>query len=157
MTMGEFSSRLSLLQAFRNHAKTLQNSKITVDALSNCIDFYVQFGSTIAEKLSAGRALLQKEISEVILLASWKDVNIDALKQSARKSHTALFKIVRKYRLRLSEPVQPLVETGLSLETLNKSAHVNKLHRIEQSVPIMEGAKLADISSRHKDLRDYKT
>lgn len=147
MTMGEFSSRLSLLQAFRNHAKTLQNSKITVDALSNCIDFYVQFGSTIAEKLSAGRALLQKEISEVILLASWKDVNIDALKQSARKSHTALFKIVRKYRLLLSEPVQPLVETGLSLETLNKSAHVNKLHRIEQSVPIMEGAKLADISS----------
>ena len=50
-------------------------------------------------------------------MASWKDVNIDALKQSARRSHNNLYKIVRKYRAILSTPVQPIIEQGISEST----------------------------------------
>ena len=60
---------------------------------------------------------IRKDINEVILLASWKDVNIDALKQSARRSHNNLYKIVRKYRAILSTPVQPIIEQGISEST----------------------------------------
>lgn len=38
------------------------------------------------------------EVKEIIKLASWKDVNVVALKLSAQRSHRQLHKIVRKYR-----------------------------------------------------------
>lgn len=114
VSYGEFTFRLNLLKAFKNHGLQLDKSHPIVNALGNFIKFYIQFEPIIQEDMAAKRDKLQKEIDEVILLASWKDINIDALKQSARKSHNSLYKIVRKYRDVLSTPVQPIIEQGLS-------------------------------------------
>ncbi|KAI5949267.1 hypothetical protein KGF57_004866 [Candida theae] len=114
VSFGEFKFRLSLLKAFKNHGLQLHYTHPITTALDSFIKFYSQFGSIIEEELTSKRSKLQKDIDEVILLASWKDVNIDALKQSARKSHNSLYKIVRKYRDVLSSPVQPIIEQGLS-------------------------------------------
>ncbi|SCU87127.1 LAFA_0E04896g1_1 [Lachancea sp. 'fantastica'] len=115
---GEFSGRLALLNAFANHAKFLmgRESNLT-QALFNILSFYGQFSATIAEAIKDGRKKLEKDVSDVILLASWKDVNIDALKQSSHRSHNNLYKLVRKYRTLLSQDVFPLIEKGLEGHT----------------------------------------
>ncbi|CEP63233.1 AAA family ATPase midasin LALA0_S07e05490g [Lachancea lanzarotensis] len=115
---GEFSGRLALLRAFANHAKFSmgQDSNVT-QALFNLITFFDQFSATIAEAIKEGRKKLEKEVSDVILLASWKDVNIDALKQSSHRSHNSLYKLVRKYRTLLSQNVFSVIESGLQGST----------------------------------------
>lgn len=118
-TYGEYVPRLNLVKAFGAHVKTIAPDSDVYHGLKNLASFFEQFVPTIASAVDEKRKTLEKDINEVILLASWKDVNIDALKQSARKSHQALYKIVRKYRAVLSLPVSPLIEGGL-----HESAHV---------------------------------
>lgn len=116
-TYGEFATRLQLIEAFKHHASTLEGGETTANALQNFAKFYEQYLPHIDEAISQSKKSLEKDINEVILLASWKDVNIDALKQSSKKSHNSLFKIVRKYRALLSTPISPLIQAGLSSES----------------------------------------
>ncbi|KAL6945303.1 hypothetical protein ACO0QE_002753 [Hanseniaspora vineae] len=122
-TYGEFAARLSLVQAFLNNVK--MDSSIGTDvehALKNSISFFKQFLPIIEEHVAIGRKNLEKEIKEVILLASWKDVNVEALKQSSRKSHNNLYKLVRKYRDLLGTDVSILIDGGLTSDVKNSSA-----------------------------------
>lgn len=117
--IGEFSSRLRLLNAFARHLDLeCADSRIS-HAVHNAIAFYRQFEPIVTDTILAGRKTVQKEIKEVILLASWKDVNVEALKQSSRRSHSSLFKHIRKYRTLVSEHVQAIISSGLpaSLKT----------------------------------------
>lgn len=114
-TLGEFKFRLKLIDAFRLHVKKIEfGSQETFNAMTNFMQFYSQFTSIIDAKLEAEKKVLEKDINEIILLASWKDVNIDALKQSARKSHNSLYKVVRKYRSLLMISVSTFIEQGLN-------------------------------------------
>lgn len=113
-TYGEFTPRLNLLKAFKNHLQSIQSP--VYDALANFVAYYDQFLPTIVDNVALTKKKLEKDVSEVILLASWKDVNIDALKQSARRSHNSLYKLVRKYRSLLATPVTPMIELGISTE-----------------------------------------
>ncbi|ABN66318.2 large protein with a conserved N-terminal domain, a central AAA ATPase domain composed of 6 tandem AAA protomers, and a C-terminal M-domain midas sequence motif-containing protein [Scheffersomyces stipitis CBS 6054] len=128
-TYGEFVPRLNLLKAFKNHVSQLLGESNVYHALSNFILFYEQFVPLVADAIAATRKTLEKNISEVILLASWKDVNIDALKQSARKSHNSLYKVVRKYRAILATEVSPLIEAGIAVETKSE-VNMKSLSRI---------------------------
>ncbi|ODQ78812.1 hypothetical protein BABINDRAFT_162495 [Babjeviella inositovora NRRL Y-12698] len=113
-TYGEFPHRLDLVRAFTAHVRALlPASAPALCSLANLITFYEQFAPVIAEHVAQKRKALEKDVSEVILLASWKDVNVDALKQSARRSHAALYKLVRKYRTVLAGSVKQIIETGL--------------------------------------------
>ncbi|GAV48858.1 hypothetical protein ZYGR_0N02630 [Zygosaccharomyces rouxii] len=112
---GEFKTRLDLLRAFAEHTKLLGWGEYSIfHSIQNVLKFYGQFESAVEEHIANSKKSLEKEISEIILLASWKDVNIDALKQSSRRSHNNLYKVVRKYRSVLSEAIQPTVESGIS-------------------------------------------
>ncbi|CUM68425.1 uncharacterized protein PRCAT00006148001 [Priceomyces carsonii] len=111
---GEFEHRLNLLKAFGNHVFMISSNNTTSDSLANVVTFYSQFLPLVKENIVKVKKGLEKDVSEVILLASWKDVNIDALKQSSRRSHNNLYKIVRKYRSLLASPVGPLIEQGIS-------------------------------------------
>ena len=130
-TFGEFSVRLELARAFSTHVKLLgfDNSNLS-NALDNSIKFYEQFQPMIAEHISQTRKVLEKDVKEVILLASWKDVNIDALKQSSRRSHNNLYKIVRKYRDLLSGHVQSFIENGIPFtqSVMAKSSNLSSRH-----------------------------
>ncbi|KAJ8143020.1 hypothetical protein OY671_003839 [Metschnikowia pulcherrima] len=111
---GEFQPRLDLVRALRNHISSLASADSDIlNGLGNFIAFYEQFLPIIEDTVRQTKKTLEKDVSEVILLASWKDVNIDALKQSSRKSHNNLYKMIRKYRALLSTPVAPLVEAGI--------------------------------------------
>ncbi|KAH3685853.1 hypothetical protein WICPIJ_003141 [Wickerhamomyces pijperi] len=173
-TYGQFHPRLRLLQSFSvyvNKVHQKAHSEIA-NTLSNLITFYSQFTPLIDQHINQGKKKLQKDISEVILLASWKDVNIDALKQSSRRSHAALYKIVRKYRTLLSGLIQPLIESGLTSSNKivsgdvsivgKKMAYVDieaALTKVQTSVPEWESrpAHLKNIATINKNMAIYTT
>lgn len=114
-SFGEFGVRLDILRAFSEHLSFSKwSNKEVLKAVQNIISYYDQFKPSIDRYIAEGRNVIEKNISEVILLASWKDVNVDALKQSSRRSHGSLYKHVRKYRYLLSENVSSIIENGIS-------------------------------------------
>lgn len=106
---GQFSLRLELLQCFSNDCYSRSMSKIG-DAIMNIKAYYNQYLNQVAETLERSKKKLSKEIQEVILLTSWKDVNVDTLRESARKSHYKLYKIVRQYRDILKSKVSGILQ-----------------------------------------------
>lgn len=75
------------------------------DLILNVVNHHARYEPQIRKTLLDSRAALEKGITEQIKLASWKDTNVTALKESARRSHFKLFKIVKKYRALLAQPV----------------------------------------------------
>ena len=112
-TCGQFPARLALLellcQLCQLAAQEHPGMKSLVNALRNLYSFNKRYLHSVNEHVQKQRRLLEKDIKEVVLLASWKDTNIQALRQSAKSSHFKLFKMVRKYRALLAEPVEPLM------------------------------------------------
>ncbi|KAK4056723.1 AAA ATPase midasin [Microbotryomycetes sp. JL221] len=72
--------------------------------MHNVVSFYSQYSSAVNKFLTTERTRIDKEVKSVIKLASWKDVNVYALRQSAVKSHHMLYKNVRKLRTVLQQP-----------------------------------------------------
>ncbi|KAL1955870.1 hypothetical protein VTO42DRAFT_8028 [Malbranchea cinnamomea] len=115
--MGQYSFRLqlieglnSLLDVFAVDAPAL---RLLSNALTNLLQHYLPFVPLIEDQLREGRLALEKDIKQEIQLASWKDTNITALRESARRSHYKLFKVVRKYRELLGEPCDGVLGKGL--------------------------------------------
>lgn len=117
-SLGQYSERLRLVSNFRSllllYAQEYPSLKQLTSALQNFLDHYKPFEPLVGKLLAEKRSSLEKDIKEQIQLASWKDTNIVALRESARRSHHKLFKLVRKYREVLSLPVQPTLEQGMS-------------------------------------------
>lgn len=140
-SFGEFSYRLNLLVAFASHVETIVPLSPINNSLLNIVDFYKQFTPQINDSIDGTKKELEKKVNEVILLASWKDVNIDALKQSSRRSHHKLYTIIRKYRDCLVRPVKPLIEAGIPVS--NKSFTVKptvnkKLVSLPEDIKLIE-------------------
>lgn len=112
-SIGQYSRRLRLIERFKTHIELLSieehSLNIIHDTLVNFLCFYTPSRKPIQEALYEGRSKLEKDMREVILLASWKDTNIDALRESAKRSHHKLFKIIRKYRAILARPAEDLI------------------------------------------------
>ena len=105
---GQYLHRLNLIKCFEDHLALLAEEheplQLIRSALSNFLRFYHHFDEPIQRTLKENRKSLERELKEVLLLASWKDTNILALRDSAKRSHHKLFKIVRKYRSLLAQP-----------------------------------------------------
>ena len=123
-TLGQYSSRLRLLETLN---KTLwgmavgqEHLRKTAASVQHVIEYYQRYEAGLKISLQNGRTELEKALTEQIKLASWKDTNITALRESARRSHHKLFKIVRKYRALLNKAVvlTPLEETSLQPSTV---------------------------------------
>ena len=108
--LGQFTIRAKMIADFRNLLATLTPNYRQLTsvkcALSNLLRFYFRFEQGVKQTLVSEREKLARNIKEQIRLASWRDTNIVALRESAKKSHYKLFKIVRQYRLVLARPFQ---------------------------------------------------
>ena len=115
--IGQFSSRLALLGQLRNHlhvlAKDFPNLEVIYNAVANFIDFYSRYKTAALDGIQRGRAPIDKKMKDVLLMASWKDTNIDALRDSAKKSHAKLFRLVRKFRSVLGQEARTIIDGGL--------------------------------------------
>lgn len=116
-TLGEYGPRMRLVENFRSllllYVRDFPALGGLASALQNFLQHYRPFEAVISKMLAEGRSTLEKDIREQIQLASWKDTNIIALRESARRSHYKLFKIVRKYRALLAQPAEPVLGQGM--------------------------------------------
>ncbi len=117
--MGQFQTRIGLVQsmevyadklaAYRNEDSSSPLRRVhRVLRTTRC--YYSQFSPRVSSTLAEQRKGLEKDIRGFIKLASWKDVNVHALKQSAQKTHRQLYKIIRKFRQILRQPVSNLLQ-----------------------------------------------
>ena len=117
-TIGQFLSRLRMLTGFKQHAGLIaQDSprmKVICTCLTNFLNFYNCFAPQIKTALAEKRKTCEKEIKEVILLASWKDTNVHELREAAHRSHRKLLAIVKRYRTQLAQPVQDVLTQGIT-------------------------------------------
>jgi midasin len=117
-SLGEFSHRLRLVRVFAEHLKRILIDYPDVDSLygavRNFVVYYSQYEAAVHETLGKQRKLMEKEVTNVVLLASWKDTNIVALHDSAKRSHHKLYKVVRKYRQALENSVASLLQAGMT-------------------------------------------
>ncbi|KAJ6263239.1 hypothetical protein Dda_1800 [Drechslerella dactyloides] len=113
-TMGEFETRLALLKAMQEQLKysSSKHSEALTSTIHNILQLHSQFRKAVGEHTSAERVKLEKDMKEVILLASWKDTNVNALKESTRRSHYQLYKVVKKYRSVLTTPVYTIAKVA---------------------------------------------
>ncbi|KAL2128150.1 hypothetical protein VTI74DRAFT_9603 [Chaetomium olivicolor] len=116
-SVGQFAARLDLLRQLKNQLDLLVKDELALglvrDAVQNFITFYSRYEPKVNETIKAGRAPLDRSMKDVLLMSKWRDKNIDALRESARKSHQKLFKLVRKFRAVLEQPVQAITNQGL--------------------------------------------
>lgn len=107
--LGQFSARLDHLLAFESYCfhigKRSHASRRVHRILRSTRAFYLQFLPRVTGSLSSQQQALEKEIRDFIKLASWKDINVHALKQSAQRTHRQLYKCVHKFKGILRQPV----------------------------------------------------
>ncbi|KAI0631943.1 midasin [Trametes polyzona] len=142
--LGQFTQRLHYLRAFEEYCA--QHGSFQEELLSEAFRrahrvlrftraYYSQFVPKVTASLATQQEALEKEIRGFIKLASWKDINVYALKQSAQKTHRQLYKCVRKFKEILRQPVTPLLVPGAAnAEESTTSTHVEPL-RLAAGVP----------------------
>ena len=126
--VGQFSARLDLLRLLRCLCQLLEESRGLSSVLSGSLEslgrYYDRHTSSIQDFLRKGRKDLEKQVKDLVLLASWKDKNVNALRESSKRLRFRLFKLVKKYRALLAGPVdsilasQPPVDTNSRFKTL---------------------------------------
>ncbi|GAA5999947.1 hypothetical protein JCM10207_005984 [Rhodosporidiobolus poonsookiae] len=117
-SVGQYAARLDMILAFANYAAKLGGRPDAVEELGdgaaslkrvssllfNIHAFYSQFAGSVSTFLTSEHRRIEKEVQNVIKLASWKDINVFALRASAVRSHHQLYKCVRKLRTILQKP-----------------------------------------------------
>ena len=136
--LGQFAARIELLGSFEKYfaiigAKKASSLRSTMERVRRTLNtthrYYDSFSERLEKRLLDQKAELEKEIVKFVKLASWKDINVQALKESAQRTHHQLYKIIKKWRDVLRQPVashlQPWTagapETqSLSMDTLSE-------------------------------------
>lgn len=121
--LGQFHARMKLLHTFDKYLHYLGQSKpphqrIALDRVQKVLHATARYYNLYSEQLSIHlgeqRALLEKEIRGFIKLASWRDINVQALKASAQRTHHQLYKIIRKFRDVLKQPISERLRPRLA-------------------------------------------
>jgi midasin len=146
--LGEYNTRLDLLRNFERHLATRATESPAFaavrQAMSNFIAYFSHYEGPVQDSLHAGRATLEKKIKETIQLASWKDRNIDTLRQSAKSSHRKLFRLVKKFRVLLAQPVSNVLSAGI--QSLNKELP-SQATAIQPKIMSLDDAQEAALAS----------
>ncbi|CAM1505364.1 Fc.00g110010.m01.CDS01 [Cosmosporella sp. VM-42] len=145
--IGQYKARLALLRQLQNHLKLLVKDypllDVIIDALANFVGFYARYEKLADEAIQKGRLPIEKKMKDVLLMASWKDTNINALRESARKSHQKLFRIVRKFRGILGQEAKQIIDQGLPDEVIQLESRSKRQHA-PVNVPAATFATLRD-------------
>lgn len=112
--LGQFAARIKLLGSFEKYIATIGSEKAplyrsTMERVCRVLHlthrYYDSFSDRLEKRLIDQKAELEKEVRNFVKLASWKDINVQALKESAQRTHHQLYKIIKKWRNFLRQPV----------------------------------------------------
>ncbi|CAA7261484.1 unnamed protein product [Cyclocybe aegerita] len=130
--LGQFHARLRMIRSFEHYIVFIQPLHSVVQnsilqrverILHATYQYYQLFSESLQKHLLEQKSPLDMEIKALVKLASWKDVNVEALKQSAKQTHVRLYKVVKKFRDVLRQPVidklQPFSATDADGEPLS--------------------------------------
>ena len=130
--LGQFTQRLEMLETLQKyvHRRAGDSASLSLvsSALANFISYMHKFDQTVQEAITKGRIKLEKDMKNIIQMASWRDRTIASLKQSAKTSHLKLFKIIRKFRTVLKQPVETILLMSVPDNTalLPNGSHVTE-------------------------------
>ena len=119
--LGQFLRRLDLLRSFEPFLQYLiltkseparESLRRVQRIVHSTLAYYSQFVTSITSSLSSQERAVTEEIQSFIKIASWKDVNVQALKASAKKTHHQLYKVIRKYRDIMRQPINDLLRVS---------------------------------------------
>ncbi|KAI9031012.1 hypothetical protein CLU79DRAFT_694874, partial [Phycomyces nitens] len=120
-TLVEFEPRLKMVDSFyrqaRMQAELAQTDgerlshETVATVLRNVYLYYDQFRDHARTYLAQLRKPIEKDLKDFVKIASWKDINIYALRQSAQKTHRQLHKCIRKYREILGHTMLTIIAT----------------------------------------------
>ena len=122
-SLGQFHVRLQLLETVTCYVSILKKSRLEYERIAltrvqrimyATVRRFTLHSSKLAISLREQKAVLEKDVQEFIKLASWKDINVHALKASAQRTHHQLFKVVRKFREILKQPVRDKISPELA-------------------------------------------
>ncbi|KAJ7156010.1 midasin nuclear AAA ATPase [Mycena crocata] len=131
--LGQYDARMLLLRSFESYCKHLAGYKtgvlrVTLHRVRHILHatqhHYSLFTLQVSSKLSEQRNFLEKELRGFIKLASWRDVNVQALKASAQRTHHQLYKIIRKFRDILRQPVADHLRPQYANDSESQRLHV---------------------------------
>ncbi|KAL9091512.1 MAG: hypothetical protein Q9159_001371 [Coniocarpon cinnabarinum] len=110
-TIGQFETRLSILKTIHrlinlDHTKGLVYTKLAT-GLENLGNHFSRYRLAIRDAETELRSSVGKQVTDVIKLASWKDTNVHALRQSSKASHNKLVRLIHKFRDGLAQPCTP--------------------------------------------------
>ncbi|KAJ3084604.1 hypothetical protein HDU99_010346 [Rhizoclosmatium hyalinum] len=168
-SIGEFQGRLNLIISFHKHlaairkeARFTKSIDVMMNILWNIHRYYSQFSDYIKSHVEAQRKPIVKELDGYVRIATWKDVNVYALKESSKKSHYHLHKFVKKYREILSLPVKDVIvshaqevvlESGV-VSSSKKKTVAHSLYSPSES-SLISGSEVISNSVSQKDCAKY--
>ncbi|KAJ3106464.1 hypothetical protein HDU97_006250 [Phlyctochytrium planicorne] len=122
-SIGEFKGRLRMLKAFHDFIQLVldtlgPNPKRTLilKLTWSIWRYYSQFNSLVSSHLDQARKPLLSDLMDYVKIATWKDVNVFALQESAKRSHHTLMKFIKKYTEILKAPVKDVIVRSISSE-----------------------------------------
>jgi midasin len=117
--IGQFSRRVQLLDSLSTWIESLISLQPPSEAIAlhrvfqivcTAASYYRQYLPRVSLSLASQREDLEKNVKDFIKLASWRDINVQALKASAKRTHVQLYKSIRKFREVLRQPAAPLLQ-----------------------------------------------
>jgi len=142
--LGQFAARIKLLGSFEKYVAIIGTEKpsshSTMERVRRILNmthhYYDLFSDRLEKRLMDQKAELEKEVKKFVKLASWKDINVQALKESAQRTHHQLYKIIKKWRDVLRQPVASHLQpwTAGALET--RSLSMDTLSELHLSVSL---------------------
>uniref|UniRef100_A0A3B4AV04 Midasin n=1 Tax=Periophthalmus magnuspinnatus TaxID=409849 RepID=A0A3B4AV04_9GOBI len=132
-TLGEFHTRLTMLQSFHCHLLVVPEQpgqEALCSLLWNLTCYYTQFNETIHTNISKLRQPIEKELKDFVKISKWNDVSFWSIKQSVEKTHRTLFRFMRKFEEALNGPSIPsLVEQGKDMDNGPEETPIQRLHQ----------------------------
>ncbi|PHH82763.1 hypothetical protein CDD82_4928 [Ophiocordyceps australis] len=126
--VGQFKTRVALLRQLLGHlhllVKNYPQAQVISHAVGNFVDYYTRYEALADTAIQKGRAPIETKMKDVLLMASWKDTNINALRESARKSHQKLFRLVRKFRGVLGQQMKGIMQQGLPDDEVTRATQI---------------------------------
>ena len=145
-SLGQYSCRLRVLETFHMMAESLIQSGTPLNtvssALSNVVDHFKRFEPAVQRTLIQGRDRLEQEVKEQIKLASWKDTNVSTLRESARRSHYKLFKVVKRHRALLAQSAETLFSAPDATRDQTKLSRITPSHLTAPKQTLLEALRV---------------
>lgn len=156
-SIGHFDHRLSVLLSLERMSNEICGSLISGAAqlepisrmLHNVIANATLFVAKVKDTFDNQRSSIDKSIKDFVKLASWKDVNVFALKASAQKSHRQLHRSIRKFRDVLRQPVAPTLSDLHSIcpQERPQSLELHPAASIDVEGPLAEALEARNTAS----------